>query len=238
MENKLLSGTLTLSLLAVGALGGFGTAEYQNYYNEKKINEKLTVKYNYELEKNIKANKQIKKLKKSNKNKESVNKKLGNDNLKLIKENTKLQKRNLKLVIKNKKLKNDLKKSESRLNSTKKDSSPRHVTGSVQRTIYVEASAYTSFCKEGCTGKTATGINVSSDITHKGYAIIAVDPSVIPLNSLVRVHPKDRAPFFAIAKDTGGAIKGHKIDYLISVNNENEANKFGRQNNVKVEILK
>jgi 3D (Asp-Asp-Asp) domain-containing protein len=106
------------------------------------------------------------------------------------------------------------------------------------RTIYVTATAYTSYCDTGCTGVTATGEDVSGSTTFNGTKIIAVDPSIIPLHSLVKVYPKDRPPFYAVAKDTGGDIKGHRIDYLISVNNTSTANEFGRQNNVKIEIIR
>lgn len=108
----------------------------------------------------------------------------------------------------------------------------------VKRTVYVTATAYTSFCKEGCIGKTATGVNVRKNVTYNGLRIIAVDPDVIPLHSIVKVYPKDRPPFYAYAMDTGGAIKGHKIDFLISVNNTDEAYNFGVQKNVKIEILR
>jgi 3D (Asp-Asp-Asp) domain-containing protein len=107
----------------------------------------------------------------------------------------------------------------------------------VHRSLYVSATAYTSYCNTGCTGITATGENVQNSITYNGARIIAVDPSVIPLHSLVKVYPKDRPPFYAYAKDTGGAIKGNKIDYLISINDRQAANAFGRQT-VKVEIIR
>lgn len=110
-------------------------------------------------------------------------------------------------------------------------------TSNVSKTVYVSASAYVSFCSEGCSGITATGVNVQNSITYKGKNIIAVDPSVIPLNSLVKVYPKDRPPFLAYAMDTGGGIKGNKIDFLISTNDTSKAIAFGRQSNVKVEIL-
>src|SRR5690606_27013412 len=106
-----------------------------------------------------------------------------------------------------------------------------------KRTVYVTATAYTSYCDTGCIGMTATGVDVSNGVTYKGARIIAVDPSVIPLGSYVKVHPKDRPAFFAYAQDTGGAIKGNKIDYLISTNDKNAARAFGRQHEVKVEII-
>ena len=60
--------------------------------------------------------------------------------------------------------------------------------------------------------------------------IVAVDPSVIPLGSKVYVEGYG----YAIAADTGGAIKGMKID--LCVNSHDEAMHFGRQP-VKVYII-
>lgn len=108
----------------------------------------------------------------------------------------------------------------------------------VGRTVTVTATAYTSYCNTGCIGITATGVNVKNSVTYNGARIIAVDPSVIPLHSKVKVYPNDRPPFIAYAKDTGGDIKGNRIDFLISVNNTNVAGNFGRQHGVKVEILR
>ena len=98
-----------------------------------------------------------------------------------------------------------------------------------------EATFYTAFCPTGCTGVTATGVDVRNTIYHAGKRIIAVDPNVIPLGSLVRVTLKDGTSFEATAQDTGGAIKGNRIDIL--VDNRDEAYRLGRQS-VKVEILK
>ncbi|MGK4040808.1 3D domain-containing protein [Heyndrickxia oleronia] len=105
------------------------------------------------------------------------------------------------------------------------------------RVIYVTATAYTSFCKEGCIGKTNLGIDVSNTIYHEGLRVIATDPSIIKPYSLVKVESRDET-FVAIAGDTGGAINGNKIDVLVSVRNEAIANQFGRQHNVKVTVLR
>jgi 3D (Asp-Asp-Asp) domain-containing protein len=53
--------------------------------------------------------------------------------------------------------------------------------------------------------------------------LIAVDPSVIPLGTRVWVEGYGEA----IAADTGGAIKGHKIDLLMS--NDAAARQWGRK---------
>jgi len=100
--------------------------------------------------------------------------------------------------------------------------------------ISVEATYYTAFCDTGCIGITATGIDVSSTIYHKGLRVIAVDPAVIPLGSVVQVTAGGET-FRAIAGDTGGAIKGHRIDILVG--SHAEAMRNGRVP-AKVEIVK
>jgi len=60
--------------------------------------------------------------------------------------------------------------------------------------------------------------------------VVAVDPNVIPLGSKVYVEGYG----YAVAADTGGAIKGMKID--LCVNTYDEAMHFGRQT-VKVYIV-
>lgn len=82
---------------------------------------------------------------------------------------------------------------------------------------------------------TANGTDVSNTIhTKEGHRIIAVDTSVIPMNSLVKVTVNGNT-FTAKASDTGSAIKGNKIDILID--NPKEANARGIVN-AKVEIIK
>lgn len=65
---------------------------------------------------------------------------------------------------------------------------------------------------------------------NPGMKLIAVDPSVIPLGSTVYVEGYGQA----IAADTGGAIKGHKIDVLMP--DKASSSNWGRKN-VKVTIL-
>jgi 3D (Asp-Asp-Asp) domain-containing protein len=94
------------------------------------------------------------------------------------------------------------------------------------REITVKATAYTASC-EGCSGTTATGINLKANPNAK---VIAVDPSVIPLGSKVYVEGYGNA----IAGDTGGAIKGNRIDIFIPSNQD--AINFGVKQ-LKVTIL-
>lgn len=71
---------------------------------------------------------------------------------------------------------------------------------------------------------TANGTDVSSTIySPEGYRIIAVDTSVIPMNSLVKVTYNGNT-FVAKASDTGSAINGNKIDILIDSPGQANAN--------------
>lgn len=92
--------------------------------------------------------------------------------------------------------------------------------------FYVSATAYTASCT-GCSGITATGINLKA---NPGLKVIAVDPRVIPLGSKVWVEGYGNA----IAGDTGGAIKGNKIDLFMA--NKSDALSFGRKQ-VKIRVL-
>ena len=65
--------------------------------------------------------------------------------------------------------------------------------------------------------------------THMGTEIrpgvIAVDPRIIPLGSQVMIKYPDGSKEYAVAEDTGGAIKGHRID--VAKWTVREADKFG-----------
>jgi peptidoglycan DL-endopeptidase CwlO len=77
------------------------------------------------------------------------------------------------------------------------------------------ATAYTGH------GLTIMGLKPVRD--PNGLSTVAVDPSVIPLGSKVYVEGYG----YAIASDTGGAIKGNKIDVYMNSNEECFA--FGRR---------
>lgn len=134
------------------------------------------------------------------------------------------------LEAKAKQLQDDNNKLQQQLNF-KKSQEGSDVGG---RQLTVTATAYTAFCSEGCTGRTATGINVSNSIYYNGYRVIAVDTSVIPLNSLVKVETATQS-FTAMAIDTGGGIHGNRIDVLVG--STSEAFKFGKQQ-VKLTVLR
>ncbi len=92
------------------------------------------------------------------------------------------------------------------------------VAGNYSKAMTVTATAYTH------TGnRTATG-------TVARVGVIAVDPRVIPLGTKVYVEGYG----YATAEDTGGAIKGNKID--IFLNSESQCRNWGRKS-VKLYIL-
>lgn len=97
----------------------------------------------------------------------------------------------------------------------------------VVKTLNVEASAFTANCK-GCGGKTAYGIDLKKNPNIK---LIAVDPKVIPLGTKVWVEGYG----IAIAGDTGGSIKGGKIDVFMK--SKKTAYNWGRKK-VEIKILK
>lgn len=94
------------------------------------------------------------------------------------------------------------------------------------KSLTVEATAYTAYCA-GCSGVTATGVNLKA---NPGLKVIAVDPNVIPLGSKVYVEGYGTA----VAADTGGAIKGNRIDVFIP--SQSAAENFGRKT-VQVTVL-
>ncbi len=91
------------------------------------------------------------------------------------------------------------------------------------RTITFNTSAY---CAASCGGnsKTATGA------TARAYYTVATDPRYYPMGTIFYI------PYFAncpnggwfVAQDTGGAIKGNKLD--VYMNSLPQCNSFGRRN--------
>lgn len=116
------------------------------------------------------------------------------------------------------------KKKEPNLVTVSKSSSSDEPSGEVHHMV---STAYTVNC-DGCDGRgiTATGINLNN--TPK---VVAVDPNVIPLGSKVWVEGYG----YAIAGDTGGAIKGNRID--LHVQSKSEAMGHGYQKR-KVIVVK
>ncbi|MDW8800453.1 3D domain-containing protein [Clostridium sp. A1-XYC3] len=93
---------------------------------------------------------------------------------------------------------------------------------SYSKVLTMQSTAYTG------DGITASGAGTTRDAG--GYSTIAVDPRVIPLGSRVYVEGYG----YAVASDTGGAIKGNIIDVFF--HSEGEARSWGRRT-VTVYIL-
>jgi len=109
----------------------------------------------------------------------------------------------------------------SKSSTSKADAIPIDVSSSTNYFI-IESTAYS------IGGFTASGSKTNRD--PNGYSTIAVDPRVIPMGSKVYIEGYG----YAIASDTGSAIKGNIIDVFF--NTEAEALNWGRRN-VKIRIL-
>ncbi|BCB03769.1 3D domain-containing protein [Bacillus sp. KH172YL63] len=96
----------------------------------------------------------------------------------------------------------------------------------VVKEVNVTATAYTAHC-EGCIGITKTGVDL---LENPDARVIAVDPAVIPLGSKVYIEGYG----YARAEDTGGAIKGKRID--IYMEKEKDALQYGVRD-VSVQII-
>lgn len=100
-------------------------------------------------------------------------------------------------------------------------STPQNVSG---RTITMRSTAYTSDPAEnGGYSTTAMGTAIR-------YGVAAVDPTVIPLGTRLYIEGYG----YARAEDTGGAIKGNRIDLVFG--SKSQSNNWGRRT-VRVTIL-
>lgn len=115
------------------------------------------------------------------------------------------------------------KKSAAKKTTAKKKAVKKAPAKKILKTVRVSSSAY-SRAQRGMSNYTATGIDL-----RKKSKVIAVDPKVIKLGSKVYVPGYGEA----IAGDTGGAIRGKKID--VHMNSVNACYNWGRRTvNVKV----
>ena len=91
----------------------------------------------------------------------------------------------------------------------------------IVRTLNVEATAYTAY----------NSYSLTSTGQKPKWGTIAVDPRVIPYGTKIYI-PEFNQTF--IANDTGGAIKGNKID--IFMNTKKECYNWGRRT-IEIQIL-
>ena len=122
-------------------------------------------------------------------------------------------------------------KAELRKNKTQNSKIVKKPVNSLQaklakakRVFTVRATAYTSDPREN------GGWNVTAIGTKIRRGVIAVDPRVIPLRTRVYVEGYG----FATAEDTGGAIKGNRIDVVMDT--KRQSRNWGVRN-VKIYIL-
>lgn len=231
--------------ITVGVLiGGFSYHEYKVISDE---NDKLTDKVNSQgtqiFEQNnllMKNDQYISEL--ENKNDEMVSK-----NNKLKKDKATLEKEKAKVKSELDKQNKTVKKLQKRINTleaaevsptvrsakTMSKKIPQDKVKQSSKTITMKATAYTAYCDTGCIGITKTGKDVSNTVYDNGNRVVAVDPSVIPLHSKLKVETANET-FYAIALDTGGAIKNNRLDILVE--NHQKAVNFGVQE-AKVTIL-
>ena len=94
--------------------------------------------------------------------------------------------------------------------------------GSAKKTISCSATAYS--------GKSLTSSGRKPTRDKNGISTIAVDPTVIPIGS--KVYVEDYG--YAVASDTGGDIKGNKVD--VYFNSDGECSDWGRKQ-VQVKIV-
>jgi 3D (Asp-Asp-Asp) domain-containing protein len=78
------------------------------------------------------------------------------------------------------------------------------------------ATGYSPFCCKGVDDVTALGVRA-------GYGVVAVDPKIIPLGSRLFIEGYG----YALAADTGSAIKGLRID--LGFDTKRQALTFGRR---------
>jgi 3D (Asp-Asp-Asp) domain-containing protein len=109
---------------------------------------------------------------------------------------------------------------------TETKTSRKQDSSSTVKVLYMSATAYTAYCA-GCSGVTATGIDLRA---HPDAKVVAVDPNVIPLGTKLYIEGYG----YAVAGDTGGAIKGKRIDLFMA--NRDDCFNWGRRT-VKVRIL-
>lgn len=103
------------------------------------------------------------------------------------------------------------------------------------RELDIEATAYTE-AEDECgrpKGHPDYGRTASGEFVKRG--MIAVDTDVIPMHSKVLITGAGHLDGIYLAKDTGGAIVGNRVDIYVAT--KKEAFNFGRRN-VKLYVIR
>jgi 3D (Asp-Asp-Asp) domain-containing protein len=94
-----------------------------------------------------------------------------------------------------------------------------------RRVVLMVATTYDPYnCGGNGSGRTATGLRAH-------YGVVAVDPRFIPLGTRLYIEGYG----YAVAADTGGAIKGNRID--LCIDSRHDAPHIGDWRHVRVHIL-
>lgn len=126
-----------------------------------------------------------------------------------------------------------VKRQQAKKQEVKKQQSSKAVDTSNQSGwMTFNGSYYGADCYQ-CSGITATGINVQNTIYYQGYRIVALDPNIVPLWSLVEVKTPNET-FTAVVGDTGGRIKGFNADILVE--SESRSSQLGRHN-IQIRVI-